>query len=935
MRFPQYRHSISIRILIFILTAASLLLLFPASSLNASASDSSESSLRKVRVGYYPLSNFQEYDSTTGSYRGYSYDYMLALAQYAGWEYEFVPCTYEEGLQMLEDGEIDLMNNIEKTSTLSGKLYFSTIPSGTSCTCLMVSPDNTDIAYDDFASFSNITVGLDYTNSHNSQFVDYCKDNDCLPRLIYYHSSDEVRNAMDSGQIDAYLVSSLEDVNMRTIAKFGTVSYYFATTKGNSDLLLELNSAMNSLTTNDTYFEEKTYAKYHAKSSEQQTVLSNEEKAYIAENPVVTVSYDPYWYPISYKNSDGKFDGAMAKIFSRIAERTGLTFEFSENNTEAATLDAFKNGETQVFAGFPYDYTWALQQNARVTTPFTTVTVFAAYKTGQDSGNRAALPSGSYQQYLSSQIHLDSYDYVNYDTPEECLNAVQNGSASYALLNSYQMEYYQERAKYRDLSYKVAAGEDYQLSIATSAASDPLLYSIISKSLSAIGTDEITEIFKETSLTAESRSLTDILYANPKTAVILFLLLGFFIAAIISVLVYSSSMNKKNLELKAAASAKSDFLSNMSHDMRTPLNGIIGYTNLALSSDRPEQRQDYLDKIRISGQFLLTLINDTLDISKIESGKYVLSPEAVNTEELLKSITVPILSAAGEKHIKFIISTDKMYHGYIRADRLGIQKIVLNLLSNAVKFTPEGGTVTLIIENYPTDPNGRNARISVIDTGIGIGGDFLPAIFEPFTQEHATGTGNIMGTGLGLSIVKYMIDLMGGTIAVESRRGHGSQFIVLLPVEILENYKPAASPDISTDKALAGKKILLCEDNDMNTEIAATLLESKGIEATTAENGRKGLECFLASPEGTFDGILMDLRMPDMNGYEAAAAIRASGRSDSASVPIIAMTADAYAEDIRKCMECGMNSHIAKPVDPEILFTELKKYCTKKPEETE
>jgi len=912
------------------IAAAFLLMLLPFSSLTAKAADESAQSPRKVRVGYYPLSNFQEYDSDSDSYRGYSYDYMLALAQYAGWEYEFVPCTYEEGLQMLENGQIDLMNNVEKTNDLSGRLYFSSISSGSSCTCLMVSPDNTTIAFDDFASFNDITVGLDYTNSHNSQFVDYCKDNDCMPRLIYYHSGDEVKEAMNAGRIDAYLVSSLEDVNMRTVAKFGTVSYYFATTKGNSDLLLELNSAMNSLTTNDTYFEEKTYAKYHEKSAEQQTVLSNEEKAFIAENPTVTVSYDPYWYPISYRNSEGNFDGAMAKIFSLIAERTGLKFEYTAKDTKGATLEDFKNSNTQVFAGFPYDFTWAKQQNARVTTPFTTVTVFAAYRSGHDTGNRFAFPYGSYQQYLNSQIHLDSYDCISYDTPDECLDAVRKGTADYTLLNSFQMEYYQERAKYKDLSYKVVAGSDYQLSIATSSSADPLLFTIISKSLSSIGTDDITEIFKETTLSAESRSLTDILYTNPQTAVILFTLLGFFVAVIISVLVYSSSMNKKNTELKAAANAKSEFLSNMSHDMRTPLNGIIGYTNLALSSDKEEQRQDYLDKIRISGNSLLTLINDTLDISKIESGKFILSPEVTDTEELLRSITVPIQSAAGDKNIHFIVSTEKMYRGFIRADRLAIQKIVLNLLSNAVKFTPEGGTVTLIIENYPADPSGRNTRISVIDSGIGIGSDFLPVIFEPFTQEHASGSGNAMGTGLGLSIVKHMVDLMGGTIAVESKRGHGSQFDILLPVEILKHSGASGTADdTASDKGLSGKKILLCEDNEMNTEIARTILENQGIEVTCAENGRKGVDCFLASPEGTFDGILMDLRMPVMNGYEAAAAIRGAERADASVVPIIAMTADAYAEDIRKCREYGMNGHIAKPVDPDVLFAELTKYCTK------
>ena len=890
--------------------------------------------LRTVRVGYYDVTNFQEYDPETGLYRGYSYDYMLAVAQYAGWKYEFVPVTYDKGLRMLEAGELDLMNNVPITDELSRQLSYSSLPSGTSCTCLVVPPDNTDVAYEDFQSIAGLTVGLDSSSSLNSGFIDYCKDNDCIPTLLYYHTADGITRGMESGEINAYLVSSLQDAAMRTVAKFDTRSYYFATTKGNSDLLQELNAAMNSLKTSDPYFEEKIYAKYHGKSSEEQTIISESEKAFVAESGPIPVAFDPSWYPISYTDGEGNFSGAMASVLQFISARTGLTFACADSATAADALARFDSGEVQVLAGFPYDYTWAARHNARVTAPFTTLTMFTAYRSGDETGDLYAVPRGSYLRYLSESTRQEGYRYAEYDSTGDCLAAVLDGSADYAFLDSYQLEYYREKSSYRKLSFKVQNGEDYGLSIAVSGTADERLYTIISKALASAGTDEIVNILRETTIEASSRSLIDTLYANPSAAGLLLVLLGFLGAVVISALIYTRSMSRKNRQLKTATNAKSDFLSNMSHDMRTPLNGIIGYTDLALKTAVPEEREDYLEKIRISGQFLLSLINDTLDISKIESGKYTLKPEPVDTAELLNSIVVPIRQTAEAKGIRFTVDTAGTEGGYILADRLNLQKVILNLLSNAVKFTPENGEVALTIAETRQPDGTAQARFSVRDTGIGIGADFLPKVFEPFAQERAAESQNAAGTGLGLSIVKSIVEMMGGTITVRSSKGAGTQFDVCLPVEHLEGYRPDGAGAAADPDALRGRRALLCEDNAMNREIATRVLESFGMEVTCAEDGRQGVETFSASPAGRFDVVLMDLRMPVMDGFRATAAIRALPREDAAAVPILAMSADAYEDDLRRCREAGLNAHIAKPIDTQVLFAELVRYCGKPGERT-
>ncbi len=391
-------------------------------------------------------------------------------------------------------------------------------------------------------------------------------------------------------------------------------------------------------------------------------------------------------------------------------------------------------------------------------------------------------------------------------------------------------------------------------------------------------------------------------------------------------------------QAEKASAAKSEFLSNISHDMRTPLNGIIGFTGLALDCPSPPQVHDYLTKIQSSGSFLLALINDTLDLSRIESGRITISPSVLDSSELLDSVITPIRSVASAKGVRFVVDTSRAPRAFIETDRLNCQKIILNLLSNAVKFTPPGGLVELIIEYLdaapsavPVPPAGapdrqhRIASIIVRDTGIGIGPDFLPRLYEPFTQEHASGSEYSSGTGLGLSIVKQLVDLMGGSISVSSRPGAGTQFSLTLPFNILPACKSLQHSPPRSRRTLQNALILVCEDHPMNLEIARALLEKRGMRVITAPNGKIGLDVFLASKTSEISAILMDIRMPVMDGLAAARAIRALPRPDAAGIPIIAMTANAFEDDVKASRDAGINAHLAKPIDPELLYLTLER----------
>jgi len=376
-------------------------------------------------------------------------------------------------------------------------------------------------------------------------------------------------------------------------------------------------------------------------------------------------------------------------------------------------------------------------------------------------------------------------------------------------------------------------------------------------------------------------------------------------------------------EANRASESKSMFLSSMSHDLRTPLNGVIGFTKLAIKETDAEKKQDYLEKIESSGELLLDLVNDTLELSRIESGKYTLALETLDLRRLVENTVTALRPSAEIKSIRLETELTALPPGSVRADKLKVQKILLNLLSNAIKFTPSGGSVRLTAARLAEPENGCNYRFTIEDTGVGISPEFIPDLFEPFSQEHRQSNVSTMGTGLGLSIVKRIVDLMGGGIRVQSKLGKGSRFTVELPLEsAAPGAQDAAEPAAET--SLKGRTVLLCEDNYLNTEIATILLKEQDVLVDCAANGAEGVRMFGDSLGGYYDAVLMDLRMPVMDGCSAARAIRALDRPDAKTVPIIAMTADAFEESIQAAQEAGMNGYVTKPVIPEKLFAALR-----------
>lgn len=398
-------------------------------------------------------------------------------------------------------------------------------------------------------------------------------------------------------------------------------------------------------------------------------------------------------------------------------------------------------------------------------------------------------------------------------------------------------------------------------------------------------------------------------------------------------------LKKENQMLKMAARQaenasmeKSAFLSHMSHDIRTPMNGIIGMTNIALSNfDDRERVSDCLKKIESSSEHLVSLVNDILDMSRIESGRTVINYDPLDIRGLVDSCALIAEGLLAERKVDFVRGFGTFDHTGLLGDELHLRQILINILGNAVKFTPDGGEIFFQVREISACCGRVRYQFVIEDTGIGMKPDFMERIWDSFTQENTCVCNQHKGTGLGMAITKKLVDLMGGTIRVESRLGVGSKFTVELSFDIDTQKPETAEAGIKQHANLNGMSVLLVEDNELNMEIAKYMLEEKGIDVTTAENGQIAVNTFNNCPEGVFDAVLMDIRMPVMDGFHAAESIRALSRRDAGTVPIIAMTADVYDEDVRRSLDSGMNAHLAKPIDQNELFLALSKlYMEKK-----
>lgn len=522
------------------------------------------------------------------------------------------------------------------------------------------------------------------------------------------------------------------------------------------------------------------------------------------------------------------------------------------------------------------------------------------------------------------------------DSPRDCVKTVEAGKADMAYLDMRVADNVLIETGITDIRQLPMDPVVNGIAIEFSGENSELLASIVNKGIQQLDQSDISDAMVQYALAShEEFSMRTVLRDYPGWVIFALSVLTMMIIGLTIVLTYANVMKKQRDKIARADADKTEFFSRMSHDMRTPMNGILGMIRLPQETSDLTEIQENMDKAEAAGEYMLSLINDTLDLQRLESERLKLEPEIVHTSEYVNNLLDIVRVSTKQKNIDFRITNRNVDEDtYIEIDKVRVKQIFSNLLSNAVKFTPDGGIVEVVMEIVQRQGSILHGKFQIRDTGVGMSKDFMEnRLFKPYSQENNVMSSQLAGSGLGMAITKNLVEIMGGKMEVESELGEGTTYTVYLNIKKIPKEKALQLDKEKQESVaavdIAGMQILLCEDHPLNAEIARRLLQKMGCKVVWVENGRLAIDRLKESEEGFFDIILMDIRMPVMDGITAAKEIRKLDREDAREIPIIAMTANAYESDIRNCLDAGMNEHLPKPVEPQKIYETLMKYVKK------
>ena len=954
-----------------------------------------------ITMGFIVIDNYN-YIDVNGEWRGYDIELMLKMAEYGNLQIQGVPFySSAEALDALRDGSVDALIDFNKTKERSAEFLLSSNTVASDNLVVYARADDDRFTYGSMTQLDGILIGTIEGSGVNELLPEECKKYKAAPTLVPYETVEAINEALDGGEIDAACSgSNAAPREYKAIASFRSDSAYILLKKGEDELRAVLDNAMSTLKAEEPFYIYNLSSKYITQSASGMVELTEEEQAFIASSGGIAVAFQKNAAPYSEEKA-GKMTGILPEYYEVLSEKTGLTFTFKGYDSYQDAVGAVLSGEADVLGVYYGDIITANYEGLHITSAYTPFDCIRMSRNEADATIESVAVTVRMQEILRVQLAQQGYtgEVVPYANMNACYEAFKKGEVDAIVCSMTSASWLlNQHTKAR---ITLTSMPEIQLDIAACTAHPGMLYSILNKAIASSETDMQSLIARYSVM--DQSSLKSLIENLPTTVILAVTgtIMAILIALIVAlVTLYRRDKEKADLQQRETLVSaerefnekRSAFFSNISHDMRTPLNAIIGFSELAKNSTDKKQTDEYLTKIQTSGGVLMNLINDTLTVSRMNNGKLELKLGEAHTAKLFDEILVPVRAAAEKKGITFsqsLPSEDRV----IICDSLNLEKIIMNILSNAVKYTPQGGSVDLKAEFTPAaadgeqtipgtesasgrgeitdDVNGADAgkrvhlRVVVKDTGVGMDEKFLPKIFDAFSQENNK-FGVTSGVGLGLAIVKELTDLMGGEISVESKKGQGTQFTVGIDFdEVSSGPDSSGTGEVSgvkragaesggqskntaagmqstavpgsgqsaagsgaenagRDVDLTGKNILLCEDNDLNAEIACAILNGCGAQVTVAENGEVGVERFLESSTNYYALVLMDIRMPVMDGYEATRQIRETERSDAKSVPIVAMSADAFEDDIQKCMDAGMDGHIPKPIDMDKLFRVLR-----------
>lgn len=902
-----------------------------------------------VRVGSFE--DTFNYCNEKGARKGYGYELLETLSGYTGWQFEYVTCDWSDCFEKLENGEIDIMGGISYTEDRAEEMLFSDEPMGEEKYYLYADLSRADISASNFKTLNGKKVGVLMGTEVEVMLTEWEEKYGIKTQHVNISNNEDVQQKLANHEIDCFV--SLEEsywaeLGISTITRVGKSSIYYVLNKDRSDLKEELDNAMRALDEEAPFYTADLCKKYF--SLDYKPILTGEEKAWLRKHGAIRMGFLTSDSGVStYDPATGEITGTIIDYIQFAADCLGnqkLEFQLVGYDDKEAELNALKSGEIDMI--FHFDQSPNLAEEYRVARTNTTWTANMMVVTNQqlfteNKVNRVAVPRNkiSITRYIA--FYYPQWEIVDCDTQEDAIKLVKDGQAD-CFITGVSSE-----AKYSKIYgfYSVPLPNPANSCFAVNSGNRSLL-SILNKTLKAMPANMLTS-----SLAMHKSSLRKVTLSEfIKDNFVMVLLVGSIAVAVILLTILkllrkarkaeaaarkaASDTQELNAKLQVAVEnaesanrAKSTFLFNMSHDIRTPMNAIIGYADLASRHlDEPAKLEKYMENIQVCGQNLLMLLNNVLDLARIENDKTEIEYSVSDIEKDFRNCIAMFQNQAESKGQTLTVTAHLLYP-YVYADIPHLTEVCTNLVSNAVKYTGACGMIHCDVTQKPDKKEGWcDAVITVADNGIGMSQEFQKHIFEPFERERTSTVSKVEGSGIGMGIVKKLVGLMGGTVEVESRIGVGSTFTVTIPCRIASEDETQAKRETtpSDQKSLFGVKILLAEDNDLNAEIAVELLQEEGCTVDRAKDGVECVDMLEKAANGTYQLILMDIQMPVMNGYDAAKKIRRMDDPQKADLPIIAMTANAFAEDKQAALDAGMNDHIAKPINMNVLVPTIQKY---------
>ena len=905
--------------------------------------------VKVVRVGSFE--DTFNYCNEKGARKGYGYELLETLSGYTGWQFEYVTCDWSDCFEKLENGEIDIMGGISYTEDRAEEMLFSDEPMGEEKYYLYADLSRTDLSTSDYKTLNGKKIGVLMGTESEVMLTEWEEKHGIKTQHVNISNNEDVKQKLVNHEIDCFV--SLEesywaDLGISTITRVGKSSIYYVFNKDRSDLKEELDNAMRALDEVAPFYTADLCKKYF--SLDYKPILTGEEKAWLRKHGAIRMGFLTSDSGVStYDPATEEITGTIIDYIQFAADCLGnqeLEFQLVGYDDKEAELNALKSGEIDMI--FHFDQSPNLAEEYRVARTNTTWTANMMVVTNkqlfiENQVNRVAVPQNKISLTRYIAFYYPQWEIVDCDTQEDAIKLVKDGQADCFIIGVGSEAKYSKNYGF----YSVPLPNPANSCFAVKSGNRSLL-SILNKTLKAMPANMLTSSLAMHKSSLRKVTLSEFIKDNFFRVL---LVSSIAVAAILlTILMLLQKARKAEAAARKAANdtqelnaklqvavenaesanrAKSTFLFNMSHDIRTPMNAIIGYADLASRHlDDPAKLEKYMENIQVCGQNLLMLLNNVLDLARIENDKTEMEYSVSDVDKDFRNCIAMFRNQADSKGQTLTV-TAHLLHPYVYVDIPHLTEVCTNLVSNAVKYTGAGGTIRCDVTQKPGEKEGWcDTVITVADNGIGMSQEFQKHIFEPFERERTSTVSKVEGSGIGMGIVKKLVGLMGGTVAVESKIGVGSTFTVTIPCRIASEDESQAKRETSPSdqKCLCGTRILLTEDNDLNAEIATELLQEEGCTVDRAKDGVECVDMLEKAANGTYQLILMDIQMPVMNGYDAAKKIRRMDDPQKAGIPIIAMTANAFTEDRQAALDAGMNDHIAKPINMNVLVPTIQKY---------